>query len=247
MVIEKQLRDVADGGRMTYFGIADLTAPEVQKFIADQGGKAVTGYPRAVTVGLALSNSLVDLLPEADDLVLETYKHHIYEVQAMRVEAILTQIAAELETHGFAGLPISAGPKVVDRSRLAALFSDKLAPSLAGLGWIGRNCMLITPQHGPRVIWGTVLTDAALATTGSPMAPQCGSCRACVEICPAKAYTGRMFDPAESREMRFDPMACLKYIRQREADGHAAACGLCLYVCPHGHRHRRKAATASAQ
>jgi len=228
------LRELAEAHKMTYFGIAELTAPEVKNFIVGQGSSAVAGYPVALTVGLAASRALVDLLPGANDLILETYRHHFYEVQGGRVAAMLSILCGELQEQGYAALPISAGPKAIDRTRLSALFSDKLAPHLAGLGWIGKSCMLITPRHGPRVLWGTVLTDAPLKATGSPIPSRCGNCRACADICPAHAYTGRDFDPTEPREARFNPMECLKYMKQREAEGKQGTCGLCLYVCPHG-------------
>ena len=82
--------------------------------------------------------------------------------------------------------------------------SQKLAAHLSGLGWIGKSCLLVTPDHGPRVRWVTVLTDAPLRPTGAPLEQRCGECTACVDICPVHALTGKPFSPDELREARFD-------------------------------------------
>ncbi|UCG16502.1 MAG: epoxyqueuosine reductase, partial [Phycisphaerales bacterium] len=122
--------------------------------------------------------------------------------------------------------------------RFCAAFSHKLAAHLAGLGWIGKSCLLITPEVGPRVRWTTVLTDAPLATTGEAMDERCGDCDQCVEICPAGAVTGRAFRADEPRDARFDTSKCDGYFAtMKEQDPETAVCGMCLYVCPHGRRH----------
>ena len=238
--LNARLEKISRDNYMDYFGIADITSPQVQDFIRAQGGDVVCGYPFAITVGIAVSNTLADMLPEADDTIRAIYKNHIYTVLANRLEAITSILAGSLQAEGCKAFTPPAGTVDIDRKRLAGIFSAKLAPHLAGLGWIGKSCMLITPQHGPRVIWGTVLADAPLQPTGTPMSPRCGTCRACADICPAKAYTGRNFDAAEPREARFNPHACLAYItRMGEQGCPTPVCGLCLAACPHGRQHQR--------
>ncbi len=112
---------------------------------------------------------------------------------------------------------------------------------MAGLGWIGKSCLLVTPDHGPRVRWVTVLTDAPLEPTGSPMEPRCGECTACVDIYPVPAFTGRIFSPDEPREARFNAAACDRYFKEREKNDGVATCGLCVWVSPHGRKAGRKA------
>ena len=126
------------------------------------------------------------------------------------------------------------GSRSVDERRLCGVFSNKLAAHMAGLGWIGKSCLLVTPEAGPRVRWATVLTDAPLEATGRPMDDRCGDCEACVEICPAGAFTGRPFREEEPREARFIAHRCKAYFRRMEETRDPAVCGLCLYVCPHG-------------
>ena len=137
---------------------------------------------------------------------------------------------------GFGAWPVPAA-KRVDNARLYAIFSNKMAAHLAGLGWIGKSCLLVTPEAGPRVRWATVLTDAPLPVTGQPMEQRCGSCRQCVDICPVQAFTGEPFRASEPREKRYDAHKCERYFDAlRAKDPEAAVCGMCLYVCPHGRK-----------
>ena len=124
--------------------------------------------------------------------------------------------------------------KRTDDENICGIFSQKLAAHLADLGWIGKSCLLITSDHGPRVRWVSILTDAPLYPTGSPMEPRCGDCTACVDICPQHTFTGRIFYEDEPREARFDAAACDQYFREMEKKKGVAICGLCLYICPHG-------------
>jgi epoxyqueuosine reductase len=92
------------------------------------------------------------------------------------------------------------------------------------------------------VRWISVLTDAPLTPTGTPMEPRCGKCTACVDACPVHAFTGRLFVPGEQREVRFDAAACDRYFKVMEKDSRPAVCGMCLFVCPHGRKPREKKA-----
>jgi epoxyqueuosine reductase len=125
--------------------------------------------------------------------------------------------------------------KRAEDERLCAIFSHKLAAHLAGLGWIGKSCLLVTPQAGPRVRWVSVLTNAPLATTARPLEDRCGGCRQCVDICPVQAFSGQPFRADEPREARYDAHKCNRYFEEMKIrDAESAVRGLCLYVCPYG-------------
>ena len=113
------------------------------------------------------------------------------------------------------------------------MFPHKTAANLAGLGWIGKSCLLVTPEAGPRVRWATILTDAPL-TAGQPLEQRCGKCRECVDVCPSQAFTGRSFQADEPRETRYDVHKCNAYMRQNAEQTDARVCGMCVYVCPYG-------------
>ena len=101
------------------------------------------------------------------------------------------------------------------------------------LGWIGKSCLLITPEYGPRVRLATILTDAPL-DAGSPAGERCSECKACVDRCPVGAFSGAEFDPSQPREARFNAHLCREYGRNREEKLGEGLCGLCVFICPYG-------------
>jgi epoxyqueuosine reductase len=231
--IDKEIRSLARTLDADYFGVADLTG--ARDFIHAQGGERVGRYPRGVVLGIVLQDSLVDLLPDGDPAGAILYKHNSYDVVNLALDQIALRVANTLRRAGFEAFPVPAS-KRTDDEHISGIFSQKLGAHLAGLGWIGKSCLLVTPDHGPRVRWVTILTDAPLCPTGSAMEPHCGKCTACVDICPVRAFTGRSFLPHEPREARFDAAACDRYFKEMERKKSVAVCGLCLWVCPHGRK-----------
>jgi epoxyqueuosine reductase len=73
---------------------------------------------------------------------------------------------------------------LIDDNRLV----DRAAAARAGVGWLGRSTMLLTPGHGPWLLIGSVVTDATLDET-RPMRRSCGTCVACMPACPTGAIT----------------------------------------------------------
>lgn len=113
---------------------------------------------------------------------------------------------------------------------------DRAAAVRAGVGWWGKNAMVLVPGLGPWVLLGSVVTDAELPVTG-PMRRGCGTCRACLPACP----TGALIAPGV-----LDANRCLAAVLQlpgpipselREAVGDRLyGCDDCLEACPPGRR-----------
>jgi epoxyqueuosine reductase QueG len=227
--LERQARIM--GAR--FFGVADLTV--AQEAIVAQGGEFLAAYPCALSVGIALSDGIVDQLPGHKEVAVARTYDYLYYTVNQSLDRIALRLSITLNRQGFQTLLIPASD-TVDDENLLGLFSHKLAARLAGLGWIGPSCLLVTPEIGPRVRWVTVLTDASLEA-GSPLSDQCGDCQRCVEACPPRAFTGRPFDPGEPREARFDVYRCQEYrIHLRDEVSGVRTCGMCVYVCPYGRK-----------
>jgi len=241
-VTGKRLHHLATSLGADFFGVADLTP--ARDFIREQGGERAARYPRSIVMGIRLQDSLVDLLPDRDREGAILYRHTSYDVVNAELDRIALRIAGLLQQEGYGALPVPASKRTSDE-RIAGIFSQKLGAHMAGLGWIGKSCLLVTPECGPRTRWVNVLTDAPLAPTGGPMAPRCGDCTACVDACPIHAFTGRIFSPDEPREARFDAAACDRYYRKLEEErGVAGVCGLCLWACPHGRKKKGETSPA---
>lgn len=230
----KEIQALANVEGLDYTGVADL-AP-AQDYVLATGGPVVASFPRCVSLGIRLMDAIVDTLPQREQYGNAAhYRMHAYDVVNNRLDLAASRVAGLIQRAGFKALPMSR-MVAAEGKELTALFSHKLGAHLAGLGWIGKNCMLITPDHGPRVRWASVLTDAPLSPTGKPMDQRCGACMECVKICPVQAYTGRNFVECEPREARFDAAKCDAYLNATQDNTQHRVCGLCLYVCPHGRK-----------
>ena len=109
---------------------------------------------------------------------------------------------------------------------------DREAAARSGVGFYGKNTMLITRRHGSWVVLGTLVTDVELDPT-PPLETDCGECRLCIDACP----TGALDEPGT-----LDARKCLSYWTQAPApipvDYRAAlgaqvyGCDICQDVCP---------------
>jgi len=109
---------------------------------------------------------------------------------------------------------------------------DREGAARAGVGFYGKNTLLITRHHGSWVVLGTVVTTAEIERS-SPLALDCGSCTRCIDACP----TGALDEPGI-----LDSTKCLSYWSQAPAPvpveyrvamgSYVYGCDICQDVCP---------------
>ena len=228
--LDEELATYSTSLGVDLFGVADLTP--AQDFILIQGGKQIGAYKKAVSVGFRLLDPIVDeLYRHEDPSVIFSYRG-LYNSVNQNLDRTALLIAKKIQNKGFKAYPIPASQTINER-KLEAVISHKLVANLAGLGWIGKSCLLVTPKFGPRVRWATILTDAPLETNVQ-ISNRCGECMECVNICPPKAFTGVPFDSSEPRAVRFRAHLCRDYTERRSQQLGEGICGLCVYVCPYG-------------
>ncbi len=110
-----------------------------------------------------------------------------------------------------------------------ASFSQVYAAKYAGLGTVGFNHTLLTPEYGPRVRFVSVFTS--LEIPGGRMIEKdlCSRCLMCLKCCPTKAFD----EDGKGSTGVMDSKACARYhARLREA--YRFPCGVCIKVCPIG-------------
>lgn len=229
--VKQDIERILESAGVSVFGYADVSG--VMDQIDAPHREAVGERPVAVSFGIGLPHPVVDGLQAASVDAARLYKHHAYDVINLRLDLAASQVTQAIQRAGFRALPVPASQRL-DGAELRSLFPHKTAAHLAGLGWIGRNCLLITPEFGPRIRFATVLTDLPLKEAAQRMSPRCGNCTACVDVCPARALTGRPFDESEGRDLRFAATHCREHLTKKRERTGLDVCGLCLYVCPFG-------------
>jgi epoxyqueuosine reductase QueG len=232
MSLQSKLEKEALTMGAAYFGVADLSLTQ-QGSVMPLEHKFILRYSTAISIGVPLNTSIVDTIGDQNDpLTLRAYYSHVYHNISPFINEITDHIYCSLMDEGYSAMPVPA-TETIDTDNQYSLFSHKMVANLAGLGWIGKSCLLITADRGPRVRWGTVLTNAQLEV-GKPVETKCGKCSICVEACPAGAFKGRNFMLSEGREMRMSAQKCLDFLLERRRDIGVSACGQCVYICPWG-------------
>jgi epoxyqueuosine reductase QueG len=182
-------------------------------------------YSRALSI-------LVSYTPTFQIYSEEEY-HHLLEKIGVQTDAATSAISDFFKSVGVRHYRIPQGGQ--DPETLLAKFPHKLAAVRAGLGWIGKSSLLITPQSGPRIRLATLLIDFDLPCGEPVTASKCGGCMICVEACPYDCIKGINWYPGILRNDLLDAHLCSS---EREAYrstiGHKHECGLCLLACPFG-------------
>lgn len=124
---------------------------------------------------------------------------------------------------------------VTEDDNLATPLPHKTVATRAGLGWIGKNALLITTEYGSAIRISSILTDMMLETDTPINTSKCGKCTCCTAACPASAIKGKLWNINISREELIDPFKCRKKAREllkQNVGIESAICGKCINVCP---------------
>lgn len=189
------------------------------------------GFPRAVCLGVALTPGVAARIP--------TGPHQDYDDEYQHRNAQLDALGRFLEEwlaqRGFEAYSVSrARTTFGPENDFTSFLQHKTVARLAGLGWVGKGAVLVTPQYGTAVRLVSVLTNAPFET-GQPLKGRsCGTCTACQQACPAGAIHGVSWRPGVPRSHLVNAASCDATMEKRRTgtDIQRAACGLCLAACP---------------
>lgn len=166
----------------------------------------ISDYKCAVLFGKALSKKYISTISAA----LEPKHKEVINTER-KMDALAVKIAEQLENEGY---------KSIGKLK-TGLLPHKTVALRAGLGFIGKNNLLITPQYGCALMLGKVLTEAPfITTTQPPQPPKCGSCKICVDACPNNALLGKTWSVTTTREEIITRKLCV-------------LCLKCMVCCPY--------------
>ena len=183
----------------------------------------------------------ISMLMRIDQLVVRGLRHgptEDYYEEYQRLNVALDDATGTLvdvlHAHGHAAQRVAAtGDEHGNGHRP---FPHKTAATSAGLGWIGKTALFVSPQFGPAVRLATVFTDLDLPIGDAIAEGACGDCRACVDACPAGCGRDVQWRAGMARGELFDAGACRRQMTRFGNVG-AEICGICIAACPYTRPH----------
>ena len=160
-----------------------------------------------------------------------TAYHRAMEVAHTELDLLANQLALYLESEGGRAVPVPSDEPYrhweAERNYGCGDLSHRHAAQAAGLGRLGKNSLLITPQFGNRVHLGSVVTDVDLAPDPVLDWEPCPQrCTLCLDACPAGALDG---------QQRVDQALCRPVVMERLPKGTMIdSCRACRRACPAG-------------
>lgn len=190
-------------------------------------------FPFGITIGVGLNPKIISEIGEGPT------KAYVEECQRADILLNILGKATDqfLRQRGHKAQPRTiTGPEYPDS--LTTKLPHKTVATRAGLGWVGKNALLVTGEFGSAIRLGSILTNAEL-TVGTPIeTSRCQDCTTCVDICPAQALSGKHWHVGMKRDSLVDVFTCQKTAREllmRRTGGESTGrtyCGLCIVACP---------------
>jgi len=252
--LTKRVKEVAEKAGAHLVGIAP-----VKRFAeAPEGHKPNDLLKKAESV-----ISLACVIPYGTAITAPSFSYITYGFNLLeqKLHEISFAVAWFLEEEGFISLPLQTSSDIVSVKIIEespepqvirmGLFSHRHAAVEAGLGEIGANSALVTPQYGSRVRLGSVITAAKLTPDSKLTEKVCDPRKCgyrCVKACPYDALpgdgtinqyrcmAGRLRDVGEPYDLNmFKEYASVHYlIRRRKVTITYPVCGRCVVCCPMG-------------
>jgi epoxyqueuosine reductase len=230
VIIENIIRKHLLPAENYIYGFADLTGLLQKKF---------KGFNFGISIGLRLNSIIVDKIINGP--TPEYYLHYkkANDDLALLTESICRELNKnEIETFNISPTVSTSDLDTVYSKSLRTDLSHKMVATRAGLGWIGKTDLFISKEFGPRLRLVSILLKSTVKSKSTPVnKSRCGNCNICVNICPAKAANGKLWDINVEREEFFDPFKCRKQCAEfgRSRLGlDARICGICVAACPVG-------------
>ena len=166
------------------------------------------GFGKAILIGIILSKKYLINLRKG----IKTDQDEFIEKEK-RADELAEWTAGYLQKHGYNAFAQSEENNLqngyFDIKTKSSTLPHKTIAVLAGLGWIGKNDLLITQDYGCAFCMCSVLTDAPIDVKISTLIEsKCGECDICKKVCPTNAISGNVCSKNGNRNMLVDVFRC---------------------------------------
>ncbi|MFH1287248.1 MAG: hypothetical protein ABII25_00930 [bacterium] len=199
------------------FGVADIAKLKEEFIFENRNILKDLNY--GVSIGACLLSGVLETIENSPTPI---YFHHYRQVNNL-LDRISLDISLFIQKKGFKAIPIPAS-QIIDWKKQLAQVSHRAVAFNAGLGWRGRNNLLVNPIYGSQARYATILTNYPL-DIDSPLKTGCDDCYECVSVCPIGAIDK---DP-----LKFKREKCLEKLKEfaRIPGVGQFICGICVKVC----------------
>ena len=197
------------------FGVA--STDKLWRYIDDELKPSAAKLPYTISIAIRLQRAVLESLINGPN---QLYKIHYRQVNTT-LDNISQELSRRIQQDGYQAIPIAAS-FIIDWNKQNSHISHRHAALEAGLGFWGKNNLLIHPTFGAGIRLASILTDIPLRVD-SQIPNDCGGCLACMAACPADAISEDGFD--------FDN--CYAKIKEFSHNNNFGLmiCGLCLKAC----------------
>ena len=212
-----KLKDWAFNQGISLFGVADIR-PFREEFLK-LSNKLIDCFDAGISLAVRLSDTVLE---EIEDRPTQLYFHH-YRQANFFLDRVAFSLVNFIQQQGYSALPIPAS-QIIDWEHQKGHLSHKKVALEAGLGFMGRNNLLVNPDYGARIRLVTMLTDLPLKYDHR-IEGGCGTCKRCMIACPAGAIRERQED--------FEHLKCFEQLRLFRKRDHIGQyiCGVCVKAC----------------
>ncbi|MCC8173948.1 MAG: epoxyqueuosine reductase [Odoribacter sp.] len=177
------------------------------------------GYPIAILFGISLTPNYVKVVIETPNYVedkiarQDDFQDDELYSKELKTDELSDKVAEYINDNGYKALSHS------DKSQIACgtydgIYGETILPHktiavLAGIGWIGKNNLLVTSEFGSALCLGVILTDLPVQIVKSePLNTKCENCNQCLDVCNPQVLTGCFWKNGLQRKDMIDVYNC---------------------------------------
>ncbi len=202
--MQEIIQNFAEENHIDIINVVDITSLSVEEN---------RGYFYAILLVKVLPKEYIDKLnheKETDYTVFLNYEN--------KTDELADELVTIIQERGYKAISQSENAidfrGEYDEKTKSSILPHKKIATMSGLGWIGKNNLLVTEKYGAAISMCSVLTDMPLNAVKSEMiSGRCGECNLCVKVCPVQAIHGKKWEAGISRDDIVDVYQCIACLK----------------------------------